>query len=126
MAEARGAAGRPGRTASDVGSLLTSERERVRTQVAGLESDFAALIVASESSNADDEHDPEGATIGFERAQLQAVIDATRQRLADLDAAIDRLAEGAYGTCERCGIPIGTERLAALPSTTRCIACAGR
>jgi DnaK suppressor protein len=35
----------------------------------------------------------------------------------------DRRAEGAYGVCEDCGQDIGAERLAALPSSTRCVTC---
>ena len=105
---------------------LAADRERTLAQVCGLEADFAALVAASESSNADDEHDPEGATIGFERAQLQSVLDAARARLTDIDAALERVAAGAYGVCEACGSPIGDERLDALPATRRCIACAGR
>jgi DnaK suppressor protein len=37
--------------------------------------------------------------------------------------AADRRAHGAYGLCEDCGKEIGAERLAALPSATRCISC---
>jgi RNA polymerase-binding transcription factor DksA len=103
---------------------LAAERAETAAQLVALEADFAALVAASADSNADDEHDPEGATIGFERAQLQATVDQVRDRLAALDDAIRREAEGTYGTCERCGRPIGAERLAALPATTRCIGCA--
>jgi DnaK suppressor protein len=107
-----------------VESELRFERARVAAQLAALEAEWSALVAASEDSNADDEHDPEGATIGFERAQLSAVVDATRARLAEVDAALSRLDSGTYGTCERCGSPIDPERLAALPATRRCIACA--
>jgi DnaK suppressor protein len=31
--------------------------------------------------------------------------------------------QGAYGTCEVCGQPIGEDRLAAVPDATRCISC---
>jgi RNA polymerase-binding transcription factor DksA len=110
----------------DVRAALAADRERTLAQVSGLEADFAALVAASESSNADDEHDPEGATIGFERAQLQSVLDAARARLTDIEAAIERLAEGTYGVCEACGSPIGRERIDALPATRRCITCAAR
>ncbi len=103
---------------------LAAERIHAAAQVADLEAQLAALFDASQDSNADDEHDPEGATIGFERAQLQAVLDAARARLNDLDAALARVATGDYGTCEVCGGPIGAERLAALPATRRCIDCA--
>jgi RNA polymerase-binding transcription factor DksA len=103
---------------------LSAERAETAAQVAALAADFAALVAASEDSNADDEHDPEGATIGFERAQLQATLDQARARLAALDDALRRAAGGTYGTCERCGRPIGAERLAALPATRACIDCA--
>lgn len=103
---------------------LITERAESAAQLAALEADFAALVAASADSNADDEHDPEGATIGFERAQLQATLDQVRARVAALDDAIRREAEGTYGTCERCGRPIGAERLAALPATRTCIDCA--
>jgi DnaK suppressor protein len=93
-------------------------------QVADLEADLRGLFEASRSSNADDEHDPEGSTIAFERAQLAAVLDSARQRLADLDLALERLDDGTYGVCERCGRPIPAERLAARPSARTCVACA--
>jgi RNA polymerase-binding transcription factor DksA len=72
----------------------------------------------------DDEHDPEGSTIGFERAM---VLDLLRQADADLDAldaALGRVEAGTYGACTRCGGPIGEERLAANPATLVCVACA--
>ena len=105
---------------------LHFERARAAEQVAALSAEWDALVAASEDSNADDEHDPEGATIGFERAQLTAVLEAARARLAAVDDALARLDSGSYGACERCGGGIGTERLAALPATRRCIACATR
>ncbi|MDQ1712482.1 MAG: DnaK suppressor protein [Frankiaceae bacterium] len=108
----------------DVADLLAAERAEAAAQVASLEADFAALVASSADSNADDEHDPEGATIGFERAQLSAVLDVARRRLADVEAALERIGAGTYGVCETCGATIGAERLAALPATRRCIGCA--
>jgi DnaK suppressor protein len=99
-------------------------REQTQAEVRDLESDLAALFEASRSSNADDEHDPEGSTIAYERAQLTAVLDATRRRLTDLDDALASLEAGSYGVCERCGRPIPPERLAARPAARTCVACA--
>jgi RNA polymerase-binding transcription factor DksA len=31
--------------------------------------------------------------------------------------------QGAYGSCEVCGGPIGEDRLAAVPEATRCVSC---
>jgi len=99
-------------------------REQTAAEVATLEGDLLGLFEASRSSNADDEHDPEGATIGFERAQLTAILDASRRHLADLDLALRRSADGTYGVCEVCGRPIPAERMAARPSARTCVGCA--
>lgn len=72
----------------------------------------------------DDEHDPEGSTIGFERALVIDLLSQAQSDVADLDDALDRLGRGAYGTCGRCGAPIPPERLAAQPTTLSCLACA--
>lgn len=92
--------------------------------MAALEADFRTIAEAVAASPPDDEHDPEGATTGFERAQVLAVLAHTRQRLVDLDRAAARLRDGTYGTCERCGAAIPAERLLALPATSTCVACA--
>jgi RNA polymerase-binding transcription factor DksA len=91
-----------------------------------MERDLAGLIEASRSSNADDEHDPEGATIAFERAQLSALLDGARRKVAELSEALERLDSGAYGVCEVCGNPIPDERLAARPAARTCVGCASR
>jgi DnaK suppressor protein len=41
----------------------------------------------------------------------------------EIDAALDRIAEGTYGACVHCGIDIPTERLEFRPFTTGCVAC---
>jgi len=105
---------------------LTAERQAALAHLAALGSDFEALVDASEASNADDEHDPEGATIAFERAQVAALRDQAHQRLRALDRALELLRNGAYGVCEACGEPIAAERLAARPAASTCIDCAAR
>jgi len=59
-------------------------------------------------------------------ASVTAVLEATRQRLADRDLALRRLGAGTYGVCEFCGRPIPAERLAARPAARTCVGCAGR
>ena len=86
--------------------------------------DRAAIIESSGPAGTDDEHDPEGATIAFERQHLAALISQAREHLGQIDAAITRLNAGSYGRCDRCGQPIGPARLAARPVATRCIVCA--
>ena len=107
-----------------ISACLLGERDGALAQLAALTREYDAMVAASESSNADDEHDPEGATIGFERAQLAATIEMTRRRISDLDRALSQVAAGAYGRCEACGGEIGAERLIARPSARACIGCA--
>lgn len=83
-------------------------------------------VEASRDTNADDEHDPEGATIAYERSQLHALIEQAQRRLVALDAALERSREGTYFVCEVCGGPIAPERLEARPFARTCIACAGQ
>lgn len=102
-----------------------SERQRSLTaQVAALERAFGALVEATEGANTDDEHDPEGSTIAFERSQLSASLEAARAGLADVESALARVAAGTYGRCETCGEPVPPERLEALPAATTCVGCA--
>ena len=103
---------------------LTAEREQALGRLASLTGDYDAVVAASLDTNADDEHDPEGATIAFERSQIGALVQQVRRHLAEVDAAVARLEAGTYGACERCGSPIGAARLDALPAARTCIACA--
>ena len=103
---------------------LEGERAAVLAHIEALTREFDGVVAASRSSNADDEHDPEGATIAFERQQVVALLEAARRRLADVEAALERWGAGGYGLCEGCGGSIPAERLAARPSARTCVACA--
>jgi len=108
----------------EVRRRLTLEREQALARLASLTGDHEAMVAASLDTNADDEHDPEGATIAFERQQVVALLEQARQRLADVEIAIRNVEGGIYGICETCGRPIGAERLAARPAARTCIDCA--
>ena len=103
---------------------LVAERDSARQQVDVLRRDLDRVVAASESSNADDEHDPEGATIAFERAQLATLLGLAERRLADSEVALARWDAGEYDVCEVCGEKIPVERLMARPTTRRCVTCA--
>jgi RNA polymerase-binding transcription factor DksA len=104
---------------------LEQAGQRARERVAALEREFAGLAEAASAAGTDDEHDPEGATLAFERQHAAALLEAAREQVAAVDAALRRLAEGQYGVCERCGQPIGAERMAARPAAATCVRCAG-
>ena len=110
----------------DLETHLLAERDRTLQRIESSRRNFTELVDAVAGANIDDEHDPEGTTIAYERAQLIAVKRDAEQRLVQLDAALDRLHRGEFGTCEHCGQPIGAERLMARPETTTCVGCAIR
>lgn len=104
--------------------LLEAERQQALRRLAALIGDFDEVVAASRHSNADDEHDPEGATIAFERSQVSALVLQVQGHLAEVEAALHRLEGGTYGSCERCGQPIARARLEARPAASACIRCA--
>jgi DnaK suppressor protein len=55
--------------------------------------------------------------------RLQAV---ESRELAEIEAALKRLAMGTYGRCERCLTPVGPHRLQAVPEARLCMSCAAR
>jgi DnaK suppressor protein len=105
---------------------LEEEGRRARERVVALEREFTGLAEAASAAGTDDEHDPEGATLAFERQHAAALLAAAREQVAAVEAALVRLDGEGYGVCERCGQPIGAERLAARPAATTCIRCARR
>ncbi len=102
---------------------MVTERERLAAQLAGLERTFADLVASADVEPADDEHDPDGTT-AYERAQVTSLAVVTRERLAEVDAALASVGDAGYGACSACGGPIGIERLEALLGTSRCVGCA--
>jgi RNA polymerase-binding transcription factor DksA len=113
-------------TAWDPVRALVEERRRTEDRLRSLVGDYAGIVEASADSNADDEHDPEGATIAFERSQVGALVEQARVHLAEVDAALARVEDGTYGVCESCGRPVDPARLEARPVARTCIGCASR
>jgi len=103
---------------------LEAERASVLDTLAGLRRGFQRIVDSSADSNADDEHDPEGSTIAFERSQLKAMIYQSEVHLDEIKEAQARVDGGRYGLCERCGQPISAARLDARPVARTCIGCA--
>jgi DnaK suppressor protein len=105
-------------------AAVEDERRRTAVLIDGLQRSYADIVAAAELTSTDDEHDPEGATIGYERAQVWALMRQARADLVALDAALVRIDEGTIAVCSVCSGPIAVERLLALPQTQTCISCA--
>ena len=103
---------------------IEADRADTRARVLALRSEIDGIASGSSDANTDDEHDPEGATLAFERARASALLAHAEAHLTALDRASSRLAAGVYCECERCHGPIAADRLAARPATVTCIGCA--
>lgn len=111
---------------ADFAKLVADRRRELETRLASVQSRLESIRAARSSATEDDEHDPEGSTLSTEwsRAEGQRA-DVTRE-LAELDAALVRVADGTYGICVSCGGRIPIERLRLLPAATLCVPCASR
>lgn len=66
----------------------------------------------------------EQATALEEQVALEALEGRKLREMAEIRAALARIADGSYGICARCGGRIAEARLQALPTAVTCIACA--
>ncbi|WP_327106933.1 TraR/DksA family transcriptional regulator [Nonomuraea glycinis] len=106
--------------------LLDSDRKQTTARIAMLRSDLDEIASSSALTGADDEHDPEGSSTAFERAHAQSLLDQALNHLGELDQAVERLRDGSYGICVKCGHRIPVERLLILPAARTCVLCAPR
>ena len=65
----------------------------------------------------------DGTTEAVERLSTTAAARSIAGSIAAIDRAIEKLADGSYGTCDHCGRSIGEARMEALPATSRCVDC---
>jgi DnaK suppressor protein len=110
--------------AQEVLTLLEERRQRALQRRLALQGDFDDIVERSSDASRDDEHDPEGATIAFERAQIAALLSAVEHELIDVDRAVERVRSGIHDRCDSCGGEIPAERLRARPTTRTCVHCA--
>ena len=104
--------------------LLAARVAHGRAQRAALVRAIEEMRLARSLTFADDEHDPEGSTVSLDQARDAALLERTERTLAELTAAQQRLAAGAYGVCARCGRAIPPERLLTRPEARLCVSCA--
>jgi len=55
--------------------------------------------------------------------RFAAMVEELNARVAEIDAALERIANNTYGYCTNCKQMIDTDRLAILPTATLCLAC---
>ncbi|MCL9795463.1 DnaK-like suppressor protein, partial [Frankia sp. AgKG'84/4] len=79
-------------TGPDPGGRLDAERADAAARVDALRAEFERVLGYTADRDADDEHDIEGASMPFEREMLRATLRRATASLAEVDAALARLA----------------------------------
>jgi DnaK suppressor protein len=95
-------------------AVLAAERERLTTELEAMGVDRGT----NDSGFAD------SGQVTAERGEVDALVGSLTETLGDIDNALAKIESGTYGTCERCGKPIGEARLEAMPAARLCIECA--
>ena len=103
-------------------TALLEERQRVQD---------AKQYIHDEHPHIDDEmnlstHLMDSAALTHEQELDDTLEENSGNVLAEIDAALERIEAGSYGTCAGCGNLIPEERLEAVPWATLCIECKRR
>ena len=102
-----------------------SERERLETLIqdreteTGIGRDTESGSISELASR--DQHPGDIGTETFEREKDFSILEQLESEIGDLDAALRKIDEGIYGTCEVCNKEIESERLEAIPGARTCI-----
>ena len=103
-------------------AALAARRDELQTEYDQTLGDIAELQRDRLTDSAGDDQADTG-TKTFEREQEISLANNILERINQVERALERLDEGSYGWCERCGNAIPVERLAAFPSATLCVTC---
>ncbi len=101
---------------------LAARRDELQEEYSATLSEISELQRDRLTDSAGDDQADTG-TKTFEREQEISLANGMLERINQVERALERLDEGSYGWCERCGNPIPVERLAAFPSATLCVTC---
>jgi RNA polymerase-binding transcription factor len=105
-------------------SLLEQERRRLLQATGRLHAENAGNLedeLGEVGGRGADNHLGDMASATFDRELDEGIEVGVRNTLRSIDAALGRIDDGSYGSCEVCGKPIGEERLHAIPWASRCI-----
>jgi RNA polymerase-binding protein DksA len=106
--------------------VLLEERDRVLRAIENLHNESPGSLEEATGEETLDNHLGDAATVTYDREMEYTLEENSEAVLAAIDAALRRIEDGTYGTCQRCGKPIAPERLEALPYAELCIDCKRR
>lgn len=108
----------------EMAQRLEQELTSAREQLARLDADITALTRDNaEEGGAQRNHMGDEGSNDYERERLMTMRVEIEARARMIESAQQRIGDGSYGTCQRCGKPIASERLEALPFAAYCIDC---
>jgi DnaK suppressor protein len=99
-------------------------RTLLKHQLSDLVGQGEATVRKMVGNDAEEIPDPnDRGTVESERNWSLRLGDRDRKLAVKIEAALERIEKGTFGTCETCGAPIAAARLKARPITTLCIDC---
>lgn len=104
-------------------TFLEAELARLEAEVDEIEIEGREALSEASGENNYRDHMADQGSATFSRELDMTLEDNVREALEGARKALARMGEGAYDVCERCGGPIGEERLKAMPTATMCITC---
>lgn len=100
---------------------LERERDRLRSAMAQVEHDGSLFEETGDLALGTDDHIADSASDTFQRELDGGLEENAGRLLGEIEAALERMEHGTYGTCVECGREIDAERLEAVPYATLCI-----
>jgi RNA polymerase-binding protein DksA len=107
-------------------TILLEERQRVLDAISYLHEETPGSLNEETEEPAADNHPADVASATLDREIDYTLEENSEHVLAEIEAALERIEAGTYGTCRTCGQPISEERLEAIPYATQCIDCKRR
>lgn len=103
--------------------VLAEEREKLVHQLNELGSDENGDLRSDLDFG---EGFADAAAVTSERTEVLGIVETLKHQLDEVDAAVEKLDSGTYGTCDSCGKEIGAARMAARPVSLLCVDCKTR
>lgn len=103
---------------------LEAERDQQLAQLAGFGADPHGESVLDLGGG--EEGFADSGQVTEQRSEALAQIDQSRQRLQQVEEALERMDEGTYGICANCGQEINPARLEVRPLSILCVECAAK
>ncbi len=105
---------------ADLRPRLEHERSQLRNQLAELGFADGGAGLEYDGNFAD------SSQVTAERGEAEALAHSLRESLAEVERALEKIADGTFGQCDECGNAIAEPRLEAMPAARHCIDCASK